>query len=83
LDLLQAQVATIRRLAVPSSSLGDETPQGLRLPIPSFYEVQRNEDVNREIGEADQKIGASAFDRFNQLMKEWAAIKTDAEGALR
>jgi hypothetical protein len=40
-------------------------------------------NVGREIGQADQKVGASAYERFNQLMKEWAAIKTDAEGALR
>jgi DNA-binding PadR family transcriptional regulator/tetratricopeptide (TPR) repeat protein len=69
LDLLQAQVATIRRLAVPSSSPGDEAPQGLRLPIPSFYEVQRNEDVNREIGEVSGRPKDYNADQlpFNQL----------------
>ena len=30
-----------------------------------------------------RRLGASAFDRFNQLMKEWAALKADAEAALR
>jgi photosystem II stability/assembly factor-like uncharacterized protein len=45
--------------------------------------VDQLSNVNREIGEADQKIGASAFERFNQLMKEWAALKADAEAALR
>ena len=33
----------------------------------------------REIGQADQKVGASAYERFNDLMKEWAALKADAE----
>jgi photosystem II stability/assembly factor-like uncharacterized protein len=45
--------------------------------------VDQLSNVNREIGEADQKVGASAFERFNQLMKEWTALKTDAEAALR
>jgi hypothetical protein len=40
-------------------------------------------NIGREVGQADQKVGASAYERFNQLMKEWASIKTDAEGALR
>jgi hypothetical protein len=45
--------------------------------------VDQLSNVNREIGEADQKLGASAFERFNQLMKEWATLKADAEAALR
>jgi len=45
--------------------------------------IDQMSNVGREIGQADQKLGASAFERFNQLMKEWAAIKTDAEAALR
>ena len=40
-------------------------------------------NVNREINQADQKIGASAYERYNDLMKEWAALKTEAETALR
>jgi hypothetical protein len=40
-------------------------------------------NVNREINQADQKIGASAYERYNDLMKEWTALKADAEGALR
>jgi hypothetical protein len=39
--------------------------------------------VGREIGQADQKVGASANERFNDLMKEWAAIKAEAERALQ
>ena len=45
--------------------------------------VDQLSNVNREISEADQKVGASAIERFNQLMKEWAALKAEAETALR
>jgi photosystem II stability/assembly factor-like uncharacterized protein len=45
--------------------------------------VDQLSNVNREISEADQKLGASAFERFNQLMKEWTPLKADAEAALR
>ena len=45
--------------------------------------VDQMSNINREIDEADQKVGASAFERFNQLMKEWTALKADAETALR
>jgi hypothetical protein len=40
-------------------------------------------NVNREISQADQKIGASAYERFTDLMKEWTALKAEAEAALR
>jgi hypothetical protein len=40
-------------------------------------------NVGREVGQADQKVGASAYERFAELMKEWAALKADAESALR
>jgi hypothetical protein len=40
-------------------------------------------NVAREIDQADQKVGASAHERFNDLMKEWAALKADVESALR
>jgi hypothetical protein len=39
--------------------------------------------VGRIIGSADQKVGASTYERFNQLLKEWAAIKADADKALQ
>jgi hypothetical protein len=45
--------------------------------------IDQMSNIGREIGQADQKVGASAFERFNQLQKEWAAIKADAETALR
>src|SRR5207302_467434 len=45
--------------------------------------IDQMSNVNREIGGADQKVGASAYERFNQLMKEWIAIKTESDAALR
>jgi hypothetical protein len=45
--------------------------------------IDQLSNVNREIGEADQKLGVSAFERFNQLMKEWPPLKAEAEAALR
>src|SRR4029077_2990153 len=45
--------------------------------------VDQMSKINREISEAYQKVGASAYERFNQLMKEWTTLKADAEAALR
>jgi len=45
--------------------------------------IDQLSNVNREVGGADQKVGASAYERFNQLMKEWVALKADADAALR
>src|SRR4051812_24222202 len=45
--------------------------------------IDQLSNVSREVGQADQKIGASAYERFNQLMKEWTSLKADAESALR
>ncbi len=45
--------------------------------------IDQLSNVGREVGQADQKVGASAFERFNELMKEWATIKADADKVLR
>ena len=45
--------------------------------------IDQLSNVGSVIGSADQKVSASAYERFNQLMKEWAALKADAETALR
>jgi hypothetical protein len=45
--------------------------------------IDQLSNVGREIGQADQRVGASAYERFNDLMKEWAAIRADAERAMR
>jgi hypothetical protein len=44
--------------------------------------IDQLSNVGREVNQADQKVGASAFDRFNELMKEWATIKADADKVL-
>src|SRR5262249_33924830 len=45
--------------------------------------TDRVSTVSREAGEADQKAPASAYERYNQLIKDWTAIKADADAALR
>ena len=45
--------------------------------------IDQLSNVSREIGQADQKVGASAYERYNDLIKEWTTIKADAEKALR
>jgi len=45
--------------------------------------IDQLSNVNREINQADQKIGVSAFERFADLSKEWTQLKADAEAALR
>jgi len=45
--------------------------------------IDQMSNVGREIGQADQKVGASAYERFTQLMKEWESIKADADAAMR
>jgi len=45
--------------------------------------IDQLSNVSREIGQADQKVGASAYERVNDLQKEWTAIKAEAEAALR
>ena len=45
--------------------------------------VDQMSNISREIGQADQKVPASAYERYNQLMKDWPSIKADAEAALR
>ena len=45
--------------------------------------IDQVSNVGREIGQADQKVGASAYERVTDLAKEWTSIKADAEAALR
>ena len=82
---LQARVRTAR-----DAKRGDAKLQSVfeRLTTKSGpYEdamfVDQLSNVNREINDADQKVGASAFERFNQLMKEWTALRADAEAAMK
>jgi len=43
--------------------------------------IAQFQNVAREIGQADQKIGASAYERYNELMKALQAIKAQADKA--
>jgi hypothetical protein len=45
--------------------------------------IDQVSNIAREVSQADQKVGASAYERLNDLMKEWATLKADAESALR
>jgi photosystem II stability/assembly factor-like uncharacterized protein len=45
--------------------------------------IDQLSNVAREVGQADQKVGASAYERLNDLKKEWATLKADGEAALR
>jgi len=45
--------------------------------------IDQVSNVNREINQADQKIGASAYERYTDLMKEWTALQASADAALR
>jgi photosystem II stability/assembly factor-like uncharacterized protein len=45
--------------------------------------IDQLSNVGREVGQADQKVGASAYERLNDLMKEWAQIKADADKAIQ
>jgi hypothetical protein len=45
--------------------------------------IDQVSNVGREIGQADQKVGASAYERLTDLKKEWTQLRADAEAALR
>jgi hypothetical protein len=45
--------------------------------------IDQMANVAREINQADQKVGASAYERFTDLVKEWAPLKAEAETALK
>jgi hypothetical protein len=45
--------------------------------------IDQLSNVGREVGQADQKVGASAYERLNDLKKEWNQLKADAEAVLR
>jgi hypothetical protein len=45
--------------------------------------IDQVSNIGREVNQADQKVGASAYERLNDLMKEWTTLKPEAETALR
>jgi photosystem II stability/assembly factor-like uncharacterized protein len=44
--------------------------------------IDQLSNIGREISQADQKVGASAYERFTDLMKEWATLKADGDRAI-
>ena len=44
--------------------------------------IDQMSNVGREIGQSDQKVPASVYERLNELMREWAVLKADADKAL-
>jgi len=44
--------------------------------------IDQLSNILREVTQADQKVGASAYERFNEMLKEWAVIKADADRAV-
>ena len=44
-------------------------------PYPETMLLSQISNLAREINVADQKVGASALERFTDVMKEFAAIK--------
>jgi hypothetical protein len=45
--------------------------------------IDQLSNIGRVVGQADQKVPASAYERLAELQKEWAAIKADADRLLR
>ena len=89
--LAEARAVQARVRQAMDAKRGDQTKlQGVRDRLTTKngpYEdqmfVDQLSNVNRSISQADQKVGASAYERFSQLMKEWTTLKADAEAALR
>ncbi len=89
--LADARQLTARVRQSLDSKTGDQAAlQGvwdrlMNKPGQTAYEdkmwIDQMANIQREIGVADQKVPASAYDRFTQLMKEYGAIKADADKA--
>ncbi len=48
-------------------------------PYPANMLLEQIGNIAREINVADQKVGASAFERYNDVMKELALIKAEVD----
>jgi len=48
-------------------------------PYPENELIAQIENIAREVGQADQKVGASAYGRFADVMKAFAAIKAEVD----
>jgi photosystem II stability/assembly factor-like uncharacterized protein len=84
------QLAARARTALASKAAGDRAKAQdvlSRLTTKSgVYEdpmfIDQLSNILREVTQADQKVGASAYERFNEMVKEWAAIRADADKAV-
>jgi hypothetical protein len=73
------------RLAAPPGAASAKSLQGLvervvtaDVVYPQPMLIDQLSNIARMIGQADQKIGRDAFVRFDDLMKELAAVKAEA-----
>ena len=48
-------------------------------PYPDNMLVEQFANVAREIGQADQKVGASAFERYDELVRQLSAMKSEVD----
>ena len=51
-------------------------------PYPDNMLVEQFANVAREIGQADQKVGASAFERYDELVRQLTAMKSEVDKAV-
>jgi photosystem II stability/assembly factor-like uncharacterized protein len=88
--LAEARALAQRVRAALGAKTGDEQKLQLVLarlvtktgPYEDQMFIDQMSNIGREIGQSDQKVPASATARFAELMKEWTAIKADADKAL-
>ena len=92
-DLLprtRGEVAAAVRAAIDGRT-GDRVKlpqiQSRLVTKPGPYEdqmfIDQVSNLARVVGTADQKVPASAYERFTELSKEWIALKAEADRALR
>jgi hypothetical protein len=48
-------------------------------PYPANMLIAQIQNISGELSRADQKVGASAYERYNDVMKELAALKTEVD----
>jgi hypothetical protein len=66
----------LTHLYATPNSLGLRT---IQVSCPLICLCSQISNIVREINAADQKVGASAIERFSDVMKEFAAIKAEVD----
>ena len=51
-------------------------------PYPDNMLIEQFANIAREVGQADQKVGASAYERYDELLKELTAMKSEVDKAI-